>query len=61
MLLWIPIPLTRIAAADPSVQLFSGLTLGPGTYYLTLWSPIMAGGGWSFSTDPVTTVDGEPP
>lgn len=44
-------------AADPSVQLFSGLILGPGTYYLTLWSPIMAGGGWLFSSDPVTTLD----
>jgi hypothetical protein len=44
-------------AADPTVQLFSGLTLGPGTYYLTLWSPVMAGGGWAFATDPTTILD----
>jgi hypothetical protein len=44
-------------APDPTVQLFSGLTLGPGTYYLTLWSPTMAGGGWSAYTDPVTSLD----
>lgn len=44
-------------ATDPTVQIFSGLTLGPGTYYLTLWSPIMAGGGWAFSTNPSTILD----
>lgn len=45
------------AALDPTVQLFSGLTLGPGTYYLTVWSPTMAGGGWEFATDPTDTLD----
>jgi len=44
-------------AANPTVQVFSDLTLGAGTYYLTLWSPLMAGGGWAFATDPAITVD----
>lgn len=44
-------PSTR---ADPTVQLFSGLTLGPGTYYLTLWSPLRGGVGWLFSSNPPT-------
>ena len=44
-------------ATDPTVQLFSNLSLGPGTYYVTLWSPVMAGGGWAFATDPSVTLD----
>lgn len=44
-------------AADPTVQVFSGLTLTPGTYYLTLWSPVLAGGGWEFATEPNVLTD----
>lgn len=44
-------------AADPTIQLFNGLTLGPGSYYVTLWSPVMAGGGWSIATDPNISLD----
>jgi len=44
-------------ANDPTVQVFRGLDLGPGTYYLTLWSPTMAGGGWQFSQEPSIVRD----
>lgn len=43
-------------ASNPTVQLFSGLSLNPGTYYLTLWSPT-AGGGWEFSQSPTIVND----
>ena len=43
--------------SDPGLQntsLFSGLTLGPGTYYVTLWSPCFfncSGGNWISAED----------
>lgn len=45
------------SAPDPTVRVFAGLNLGPGTYYLSLWSPVMAGGGWQFSLGPSIVLD----
>lgn len=39
------------------VQLFSGLTLAPGTYYLVLGSSMPLGGGWLSTTSPSITTD----
>src|SRR5581483_2774141 len=39
------------------VQLFSGLTLPAGTYYLVLGSSTPAGGGWLSTTAPAITAD----
>lgn len=36
---------------------FDGLTLGPGTYYLTLYSPSLPGSAWLVTGDPVQVTD----
>ncbi len=42
---------------DANIQLFSGLTLEPGTYYLVLSTQSTTGGGWLFATAPVDVTD----
>jgi hypothetical protein len=39
-------------SAQQNVQLFSGLDLGPGTYYLTIYGT----GGWGLAQNPSTTI-----
>jgi hypothetical protein len=45
-------PFTENSNVPEWVMLFSGLTLGPGTYYLTLGSPAPCCSGWANTFDP---------
>src|SRR5215468_1185930 len=52
-------PFTENSSTLEWVRLFSGLTLGPGTYYLTLGSPAPCCSGWGNTFDPtIVTVPG---
>jgi hypothetical protein len=52
-------PFTENSNVPEWVMLFSGLTLGPGTYYLTLGSPAPCCSGWANTFDPtVVTAPG---
>jgi hypothetical protein len=51
-------PLASGSGPVPSTVLFSGLSLGPGIYYLVLSAPYFAGGSpltWAIPTEPVYT------